>query len=558
MDTGMVFAAVLTLLAGIGVFLVACNTMSSNLEAAGSEKLKALFAKTSGSRLLGVAIGAAGTAAIQSSGATTVMVIGFVNVGILTLQQAACIIFGANIGTTITGQIVALGMSGSGSVSSTVLFSAFAGVGAFCSVFAKSQKTKTVGGILAGFGMLFIGLNIMSSSMESFAQEEAVIRFLASISNAVLLVILGAVMTAIVQSSSVMTSVAITMVVARLITINQGIFLTMGSNIGSCVVAMIAGLSGSTNAKRTAAIHLIFNTTGVVFFLIIAGAFSVMTGGELSIGGLFERLFPTAPQLQLAMFHTVFNVCTVILILPVTDHLVRLVQIIIPEREEKRADAPKLYFLDENMLRTPVVAVAQLKREIVNMADIAIQNFFRSLRIITTLDYTELETFQKQEEELNFLNTELAGFIVRLTDQTLGAADRKYLNLTLRTVADLERIGDYSENIVEYADNLKKGGDTLSEEAVGEVGSLRAMVEELFAHTMDAYRDGDRAALALAEEIEDQIDLFTERMAENHVRRLTEGSCTPNAGAQYLELSSDAERVADHLINVAATIRKAA
>ena len=558
MDTGMIVAAVLTLLAGIGVFLVACNTMSSNLEAAGSEKLKALFAKTSGSRLLGVAIGAAGTAAIQSSGATTVMVIGFVNVGILTLQQAACIIFGANIGTTITGQIVALGMSGSGSVSSTVLFSAFAGVGAFCSVFAKSQKTKTVGGILAGFGMLFIGLNIMSSSMESFAQEEAVIRFLASISNAVLLVILGAVMTAIVQSSSVMTSVAITMVVARLITINQGIFLTMGSNIGSCVVAMIAGLSGSTNAKRTAAIHLIFNTTGVVFFLIIAGAFSVMTGGELSIGGLFERLFPTAPQLQLAMFHTVFNVCTVILILPVTDHLVRLVQIIIPEREEKRADAPKLYFLDENMLRTPVVAVAQLKREIVNMADIAIQNFFRSLRIITTLDYTELETFQKQEEELNFLNTELAGFIVRLTDQTLGAADRKYLNLTLRTVADLERIGDYSENIVEYADNLKKGGDTLSEEAVGEVGSLRAMVEELFAHTMDAYRDGDRAALALAEEIEDQIDLFTERMAENHVRRLTEGSCTPNGGAQYLELSSDAERVADHLINVAATIRKAA
>ena len=554
----MVFAAVLTLLAGIGVFLVACNTMSSNLEAAGSEKLKALFAKTSGSRLLGVAIGAAGTAAIQSSGATTVMVIGFVNVGILTLQQAACIIFGANIGTTITGQIVALGMSGSGSVSSTVLFSAFAGVGAFCSVFAKSQKTKTVGGILAGFGMLFIGLNIMSSSMESFAQEEAVIRFLASISNAVLLVILGAVMTAIVQSSSVMTSVAITMVVARLITINQGIFLTMGSNIGSCVVAMIAGLSGSTNAKRTAAIHLIFNTTGVIFFLIIAGAFSVMTGGELSIGGLFERLFPTAPQLQLAMFHTVFNVCTVILILPVTEHLVRLVQIIIPEREEKRADTPKLYFLDENMLRTPVVAVAQLKREILNMADIAIQNFFRSLRIITTLDYTELETFQKQEEELNFLNTELAGFIVRLTDQTLGAADRKYLNLTLRTVADLERIGDYSENIVEYADNLKKGGDTLSEEAVGEVGSLRAMVEELFAHTMDAYRDGDREALVLAEEIEDQIDLFTERMAENHVRRLTEGSCTPNAGAQYLELSSDAERVADHLINVAATIRKAA
>ncbi|MBR0165118.1 MAG: Na/Pi cotransporter family protein [Lachnospiraceae bacterium] len=555
MQTGEVFAAVLTLLAGIGVFLVACSMMSSNLEAAGSARLKALFEKTAGSRLLGVGIGAAGTAAIQSSGAITVMVIGFVNVGILSLTQAACIIFGANIGTTITGQIVAWGMSGSGSVSSTVLFSALAGVGAFCTVFAKQQKFKTLGGILAGFGMLFIGLNIMSSSMESFAKEEAVIGFLSSVNHAVLLVILGAVMTAIVQSSSVMTSVAITMVVAGLITINQGIFLTMGSNIGSCVVAMIAGLSGSTNAKRTAAIHLIFNTAGVAVFLGIAGAVHAFSGGGLSLGSFFERLFPAAPQLQLAMFHTVFNVLTVILMLPLTDALVKLVEKILPEKEKASADAPRLFYIDENMLRTPVVAIGQLKREIEHMAEIAMRNFFCSLRIITTLDYTGLEEFRKQEEELNFLNTALVGFIVRLTGRTLNADDRKYLNSTLRSVADLERIGDYSENIVEYADNLKKGGDTLPEEAIGEVGSLKSMIEELFTYTMQAYRDGRKEALRQAEEIEDQIDLFTERMAENHLRRLTDGSCTPNAGAQYLELSSDAERVADHLINVAMTMR---
>ena len=555
MNTGMIFSAILTLLAGIGVFLVACSTMSSNLEAAGSERLKALFAKTSGSRLLGVGIGAAGTAAIQSSGAITVMIIGFVNVGILSLQQAAAIIFGANIGTTITGQIVALGMFGKGSISTTVLFSAFAGIGAFCTVFSKSQKVKTIGGILAGFGMLFIGLNIMSSSMESFAREEAVIRFLAGINNAVLLVLLGAVMTAIVQSSSVMTSVAITMVVAGLITINQGIYLTMGSNVGSCVVAMIAGLSGSVNAKRTAAIHLIFNVSGVVFFLCITGIIYLATGGAFNIGMLFEQLFPSAPQLQLAMFHTAFNLLTVVLMLPLTTLLVSAVEKLLPEKEAVPEDAPKLCYLDENMLRTPVIAIGQMKREILNMAEIAIQNFYRSLRIITTLDFEEREAFRKQEEMLDFLNGELVKYIIRLTGQTLGKEDRDYLNSSLRSVADLERIGDYSENIVEYADNLVSGGDHLTEEAVAEVGSLRELIEELFAYVMQAYRDGSRKALALAEEVEDQIDLFTERMAQNHVQRLTEGTCTPNAGAQYLELSSDAERVADHLINVAKSVR---
>ena len=552
----MMVAAVMTLLAGIGVFLVACSTMSSNLEAASSNRLKALFSKTGGSRLLGVGIGAAGTAAIQSSGATTVMVIGFVNVGILTLQQAATIIFGANIGTTITGQIVALGMFGKGAISTTVLFSSLAGIGAFCTVFSKTQKMKTFGGILAGFGMLFIGLNIMSSSMESFAEEEAVVNFLAGINNAVLLVILGAVITAIVQSSSVMTSVAITMVVAGLITINQGIFLTMGSNVGSCVVAMIAGFTGSVNAKRTAAIHLLFNTAGVVVFLALALILSTVTGGAVTIGSPFQTLFPSAPQLQLAMFHTVFNICTVILILPLTDELVTLVERIMPDRKVEDADVPKLHYLDENMLRTPVIAVGQLKQEVLHMADIAIDNFYRSLKMISTLDFAERETFEKNENELNFLNAELARFIVALSGQKVSVKDTAYLNTALRSVADLERIGDYAENIVEYADNLVKGGDALSEEAVGEVATLRDMIRELFDHAKRAYADVSRKALAKADEVEDQIDLFTEKMAENHVRRMTEGSCTPNAGAQYLELSSDAERVADHLINVAKTIKK--
>ena len=361
MDHISILTAILTLLAGIGVFLVACSTMSANLEAAGSDRLKALFAKASGSRLLGVAIGALGTAAIQSSGATTVMVIGFVNAGILSLRQAATVIYGANIGTTITGQIVALGMFGKDAISTTVVFSALAGAGAFLSMFGKAQKWKTVGGILTGFGMLFVGLNIMSGAMESFAEQDAVIQFLACIDSPLLLVALGAILTAIIQSSSVMTSIAITMLVSGLITLDQGIFLTMGSNVGSCIVAILAGFSSSLNAKRTAMIHLTFNVLGVVLFLLIAAA---LNAGSLSMGVFLMTLFPGAPQTQLAMFHTVFNVCTVVLVLPLTDFMVQCVERLFPEKKESPPanSGMRLYYLDDHMLRTPAVAIGQLKR----------------------------------------------------------------------------------------------------------------------------------------------------------------------------------------------------
>ena len=237
MGTTAVLSAILTLLAGIGIFLIACQMMSTNLESASSTKLKKLFAKASKSKLLGVGIGALGTAAIQSSGATSVMTIGFVNAGIISLSQAATIIYGANIGTTITAQIVALGMFGSNALSTTVIFSAFAGLGAFFTLFSKQDRWRTMGGILAGFGMLFVGLSLMSTSMGDFAALEGVKTFLARIGNPILLVLIGAIFTAIIQSSSVMTSIALTMVVTGLINLEQGILLTMGSNIGSCVVA---------------------------------------------------------------------------------------------------------------------------------------------------------------------------------------------------------------------------------------------------------------------------------------------------------------------------------
>lgn len=556
MNVTTVVSAILSLIAGIGIFLIACQMMSSNLESASSNKLKALFSRASNSKLLGVGIGTIGTAAIQSSGATTVMVIGFVNAGIMSLTQAATIIYGANIGTTITAQIVALGMFGANTISTTIIFSAFAGIGAFMSLFTKKDLWQKIGGIMTGFGMLFVGLSIMSSSMTCFAELDAVKLFLAQISNGLLLVLIGAVLTAIIQSSSVMTSVTIAMVFTELITLDQGIFLTMGSNIGSCVVAIIASITSGTNAKRTALIHLIFNISGVLFFMIINMLLRLFTGGD-TFGTIFETIFPGIPQTQLAMFHTVFNVTTVIMILPLTNSLVKLVSHIIKDHKKvEDPDSPKLYYIDDNILKTPPVAVQQTKNEIKNMANIAIANFNLSLDVICTMNFDKIMQFKSAEKELNYLNRAIVDYVVKLSKMPqLSEKDHIYLSTTFRSVRDIERIGDYAENIVEYAASLKSSNDNFSENALEEIERLRSLIHDLYIKVMRAYDDEDLSALGEANIVEDQVDDFTKAMEDNHIRRLGEGVCTANVGAQYLSLSSNAERVADHLMNVGKTIR---
>lgn len=328
MGAAAIITSILTLIAGVGIFLTGCDMMSSDLEALGGRKIKALFKKASESKLVGVGVGAATSAVIQSSSATSVMVIGFVNAGIMTLTQAATVIFGANIGTTVTGQLVAIGLLGGNGVTSSAVFSALAGVGAFITAFAKKKKTKKIGGVIAGFGMLFAGLSMMSGAMERFSELDGVKNFLSAFANPLLLVLTGAALTAVVQSSSVMTSMAITMTVTGLISLNQGIYITMGSNVGTCVTALIAGITGTKNAKRTALIHLIFNVSGVILFMVF-GLFLKL--GGIDYGYIFGKAFPHAPQIQLAMFHTVFNVVTVIIVLPLTDRLVKLVTKLVPD-----------------------------------------------------------------------------------------------------------------------------------------------------------------------------------------------------------------------------------
>lgn len=556
MDIVAVLSSILTLIAGIGIFLIACQLMSSNLETASSNKLKQLFSKASKNKWIGVGIGTVGTAAIQSSGATTVMTIGFVNAGIISLTQAATIIYGANIGTTVTAQIVALGMSGANSLSTSVIFSAFAGLGAFISLFSKRSNLKTWGGILTGFGMLFVGLELMSDSMKEFAALEGVKLFLANIGNPLLLVLIGAVFTAIIQSSSVMTSIALAMLVSGLIDLSQGIYITMGSNIGSCIVAIIAGLTSGINAKRTALMHMLFNTAGVIIFLLIALVLSIASGGDLSFGVLFESLTPGAPQVQLAMFHTFFNVTTVLVMMPLTEALVNLVVKMIPNSSVEEKEVNKLNFIDNNMLRTPPLAVVQTKREIIEMSKIAMENYDRAMHAITTLDLSEREIFDKTESRLNFINKELVNFVVKLTgERALSEKDHIYLTTTFRSVRDVERIGDYAVNIMEYADNLIKLRQSFSENARSEITQLNKMVHQLYDKVVKAYSDEDLAALDEANVIEEQIDEYTKMMEDNHIKRMGEGLCNASVGAQYLEMSSNAERIADHLINVAKVIR---
>lgn len=536
------------LIAGIGVYLIAFKMISSNLEAVSSDRLKKTFARISDSKLIGLFIGIVATVLIQSSSAVTVMTIGFVNAGILSLTQAATIVFGGEIGTTVSGQIVALGLFNMETFDLNALFSSFAGLGVVVSSVAKKDNLKKTGEIISGFGLLFIGLGLMSSSMRSFAELDSLKLFLSQLDNVVFLMVAGAIITAIIHSSAAMTSIAITMVATGLISFEQGIYITLGANVGTCFTGMMAAMSSNANSKRTSVIQLIFNTGGALLVLLIDTLIKAFS--PVSIGILFERLFPGAPHYQLAMFHTVFNIASVIIVLPLTDLLVSLSKKIIPDDETDEANE-RFYYVDENMLKTPAIAVSQVKKEIVNMAAIAIENFNRAIRSFMDKDVDEKKAFVSNENELNFLNKKLVEFIVKLTGlNNISKKDYMYLSSTYKAIADIERIGDYSENIMEYADNLKEYDGKLSDHAKEEIKELRDLINNLYELTIEAYEKNNKSSFKKSMKVEDKVDDLTQRMAENHIDRLNKNLCSAEVGAQFLKLASDVERIGDHLINI--------
>ncbi|MDR3217050.1 MAG: Na/Pi cotransporter family protein [Clostridiaceae bacterium] len=539
----------LMFLAGLGIFLYAMKVLSNSLEALAGRNLKNMLQRMTKNKVAGVGVGMGVTVLIQSSSATTVMVIGFVNVGMLTLTQAATVIYGANIGTTITAQLVALGLLGGDTLNISMLMAAFVGIASLITLFTEKENIKRVAGILTGVGMIFVGLAWMSDAMSAFAQSSSLIGFLSSpvLKNGVLLVLVGMAITAVIQSSSAFTGILIAMIAAGLLDIHQCIYLMFGSNIGTCVTAVLACLGSGTNAKRAALIHLIFNVSGTVIFMLI--------GIGVKYGSLMELMFPGVAATQLAMMHTIFNVTTVLLVLPFTKLLVRFTERLIPEKKTVDENAPHMIYLEPHLLTTPPAAIGQLKKEVAEMAALAVFNFNKTIDDVIAGKPDNKSQIMQNEAQLNFLNREIPKFLVKLTMLQLEEHDAVYVSTVYHTVSDIERIGDYSKNLLEYAETMAQDSLTFSEEARDEMVELKAKINSVYAEVVNIVEDSDISRIETAYVYEQDVDDIKSKMIKNHIKRLEDGSCSAETGALYYAIASDCERISDHLINVANSVR---
>lgn len=544
-----IFYAFLSLLGGIGVFLYGMKLMGDSLEMVAGNEIKRMFAKISNKKLIGVGIGTVTTAVVQSSAAIIVMSMGFVNSGLMSLTQAITISYGANIGTCVTALIVAVGVGGFADVQLTVIFAALAGVGALMIMFTKKDKVKKIGGIITGLGMIFVGLSVMTSSMSIFSQSDKISAFLAKISNPALLLLFGILFTALIQSSSAVSGIVITMVasVPALLQFDQALYIILGSNIGTCITSLIAAIGTNTNAKRAAVINVFYKTVGVIIF------------GILSIWVPFGKMFSVfkAPALQVAMFHLFFNVVATVIFFPFTNLMVKASEKIMPEKKKPvDENEPHLYFLEERLLRTPPVAVAQLKNEIENMAEIAKSNFDKCMDAVMVGKVSDvIDEIAKNEKCLNFLNREITKYLVKLSQVDLSEDDKILISTSYHTVSDIERIGDYAENISEYAEKMEADKLTFSPKAISEIQTLKATITNLYDEVMKTYKEVTLDYIDKVNEYEESVDRQKEEMGEHHIERMNKGECTPEVGAIYLSLSSNAERVADHMTNVAYAVK---
>lgn len=544
-----IFYAFLSLLGGIGVFLYGMKLMGDSLEMVAGNEIKRMFAKISNKKFIGVGIGTVTTAVVQSSAAIIVMSMGFVNSGLMSLTQAITISYGANIGTCVTAIIVAVGVGGFADVQLTVIFAALAGVGALMIMFTKKDKVKKIGGIITGLGMIFVGLSVMTSSMSIFSQSDKISAFLAKISNPALLLLFGILFTALIQSSSAVSGIVITMVasVPALLQFDQALYIILGSNIGTCITSLIAAIGTNTNAKRAAVINVFYKTVGVIIF------------GILSIWVPFGKMFSVfkAPALQVAMFHLFFNVVATVIFFPFTNLMVKASEKIMPEKKKPvDENEPHLYFLEERLLRTPPVAVAQLKNEIENMAEIAKSNFDKCMDAVMVGKVSDvIDEIAKNEKCLNFLNREITKYLVKLSQVDLSEDDKLLISTSYHTVSDIERIGDYAENISEYAEKMEADKLKFSPKAISEIQTLKATITNLYDEVMKTYKEDTLDYIDKVNEYEESVDKQKEEMGEHHIERMNKGECTPEVGAIYLSLSSNAERVADHMTNVAYAVR---
>ena len=559
MDFGMAFAlladsvqmgaldyvlAVVALLAGLGAFLFGFKVLSDNIEKLATNKLRRWFDKTGKSRLAGVGIGAGVTAIIQSSSATTVMVVGFVNVGLMSLFQATTVIMGANIGTTVTAYFSVIA-----DIPFIEIITVFTCVGIFMDMLCKKDKSKTIGMMLAGLGLVFLGLQFMGMAMDEFAQQQVVKDFLISVDNRLVLLLAGIIITGIVQSSSAVTTLIVQMVGAGLVIgdpSNSGVlFLVLGTNIGTCVTALLSSIGANTNAKRAALIHLMFNVFGTVIFSIFLLCWPQFM--NMTIG----KWFANDPGLQIALFHTFFNVVCTCLFLPFVNVFVKVATKLIRPRKKGEKEAADTVLLDERFLSTPSVAVEQANKAATRMAGLAMESLKTAFDGFIAGEEAAKERVDELNTRIAEMERAIVAYLIKISAQDVSLADEKLISAIHHSTGDILRISELADNITKYTRNCLRDGIEFSSGVKKSLQDMYAKIDELYQKTLDVFDKKDITAIKAVDRVEDDVDAARKDMISDHIRRLNEGKCQPQSSGVFINLVGNLERAADHLTYVA-------
>lgn len=540
-------------LGGLGMFLYGMNIMADGMQKTAGSKMSSFLGMLTNNRLLAVALGALITAIIQSSGATTVMVVGFVSAGVLNLNQAIGVIMGANIGTTITAWIVSMSQLGDAFEVMKPGFYAplLIGIGALLLMFCKGQKQRTAGEIMMGLGLLFIGLDTMSGSIKPYTDLPIFAQAFALLgSNPLLGMIVGIVVTAILQSSSASVGILQTLAMNGVVTTNAAIYITLGQNIGSCVTAMLSCMGGSRVAKRAAVMHLSFNVIGAIVFgaigFVLFSMFPAIAGSNID-------------AVQISIFHTIFNLTMTTLLFPFANMLVKLSGLIVKEKDEIIAEedeeALTLRHLDERIFESPAFAVETAALEVVHMGQITYQNVKLALDAVLTGDLNEIEEVYKTEKTINNMEKMLTEYLIKISNLSLTEEQNKVVNNLFYTISDIERIGDHAENLADLATYVVDHKLNFSDTGKEDLGSISGNVLKSFSYAIEARQNANMDAVRKVSQYEDIVDNLEEELREKHIERLAAGACVASAGVVFLDILSNLERVSDHAYNIAGYVK---
>ena len=537
-----IMSIIFPLLGGLGLFLYGMTVMSDGLEKSAGNKLEKIVEKMSGNIVIGVFVGAIVTMIVQSSSATTVMVVGFVNAGIMNLTQSIGIIMGANIGTTITAQLV--------SIKLTALAPIAIAIGVGIKLFSKKSSTVILGEIILGFGILFLGMDIMKEAMAPLKSYSGFKDLIVNIGSGTILgtiegFFVGFLVTAIVQSSSATTGILVALAGTGALPIEAAFPILLGTNVGTCVTALLSSISASRTAKRAALMHLMFNIIGTIVFIIF---FSKLTVGAV------KSMSDDAAR-QLANAHTLFNVANTILLLPFAGFIVKAVQVIIPiTDDEKQEELLGVKYLDERILETPSIALGQVMKEVLHMGNLATISYESAVDALKTGNPKSVEKTFKVEKSINALEHEISNYLVKLSNSAIGDYDREIIDGLFSTINDIERIGDHADNLAELANFKIENNINFSEKAIIELDHMVSTVQSSITKSLEAMKESDRKLAKDVIEIEGVVDEMEKQLRKTHIRRLNEGRCDTNSGIVFLDIISNMERISDHAKNIAEAV----